>query len=545
MSIHGNQYILPLFNTSSNIPPIKENDELALAFFLLTKNWKPSEKIISFSKLLWPFLSIQGVLSTHIMLDGLQVLSKEGKLTNPPRQPLVGHVLRNIENLSKIEQLNKVIEILTYKDKGAKEIGEGEESEFQHLVIKGLVEPNFLKTLSVLLNLIEYKPIAEYMPLETSFSTEKALDMAENYRNMINYMKGNALRWNSLIDLIGKEIEKWLIDLNVQLKDITTRYSSQITKTSQIIDSSQIQDQMALEKDKIDRWKVSEKKKVIENIAVLFKTSERVLEEIIKKNKMFTQEEMLKGRIFDELTPSFENHFKYLIEEGNKFVDTVTSLTEKYVELKEKASEVEIEAENNLKSFKESLEVKLKDRDKHLSEFEQEKQQLISAIEEERHTIESLYNEIKNIIKIKNGNCLQESKDLIIWSLNDSQSDLFSRPIQWIYMPMYSLFLEDQETGEEKMKLLFPGIVSNNPTEIYKELSDELIQLKERIDEKFEEDIALRSNFEFSAENKNLLQDKNFNKNVQQGVTILRNINIIDDDMEQLIRNNLNRIITT
>ncbi|MFX0010257.1 MAG: hypothetical protein ACFE9R_08085 [Candidatus Hermodarchaeota archaeon] len=215
------------------------------------------------------------------------------------------------------------------------------------------------------------------------------------------------------------------------------------------------------------------------------------------------------------------------------------------MELKEKTSEIEIEAENNLKNFKESLEIKLKDRDKHLSEFEQEKQQLITAIEEERHTIESLYNEIKNIIKIKNGNCLQESKDLITWSLNDSQSDLFSRPIQWVYMPMYSLFLEDQETGEEKMKLLFPGIVSSNPTEIYKELSDELMQLKERIDEKFEEDIALRSNFEFSAENKNLLQDKSFNKRVQQGITILRNINIINNDMEQLLRNNLNRIVNT
>ena len=260
---------------------------------------------------------------------------------------------------------------------------------------------------------------------------------------------------------------------------------------------------------------------------------------------MFTQEEMLKGRIFDELTPSFENHFKYLIEEGNKFVDTVTSLTEKYMELKEKASEVEIEAENNLKSFKESLEVKLKDRDKHLSEFEQEKQQLISTIEEERHTIESLYNEIKNIIKAKNGNCLQESKDLITWSLNDSQSDLFARPIQWIYMPLYSLFLEDQETGEERMKLLFPGIVSNNPTEMYKELSEELIQLKKRIDEKFEEDIALRSNFEFSAQNKNLLQDKNLNKRIQQGIAVLRNINIFNNDMEQLLRNNLNRIVNT
>ena len=38
MSIHGNQYILPLFNTPQNLPQINEFDELALAFYLLTKN---------------------------------------------------------------------------------------------------------------------------------------------------------------------------------------------------------------------------------------------------------------------------------------------------------------------------------------------------------------------------------------------------------------------------------------------------------------------------------------------------------------------------
>lgn len=543
MSIHGNQYILPLFNSEKSIPPVKENDELALAFFLLTKDLKPNEKVLSFAKLLWPFLCIQGVLSTHIILDGLQVFSKKDKLTNPPRQPQIGHILRNIENLSKIEQLNKIIEILTYKDREAEEIGEGEESEFQNLEIGGLVNPNFLKTITKLLSLIEYKPIAEYMPLETTFSTEKALDIAEKYRNMVNYMKGNAIRWDSIIDLIGKEVEKWLIDLNVQFKDISLRFSSQITKTSQTIDSNQIRDQLAVEKDKIDQWKVNEKKKIIENISVLFKTGERVLEEILKKNKMFVQADNLKGRVFEELTNSFENHFKYLIDEGNHFVNTITSLTEKYMEYKQRASQIEIDAENNLISTKKSLEMKLKDRDEHLSQFEREKQELISTIEEERKTIENLFLEIKNIIKTKNGNCIQESKELISWSLNDSQSDLFSRPIQWIYMPLYIMFAEEENSGEENMKIIFPGNISNNPNEIYSELSNDFVQLKNLVYSKIDEDIALRSNFEFSSENKNLLEDQNLNKKIQQGIAILRNVNIITSDIEQQIRNNLSLIL--
>ncbi|MFW9950180.1 MAG: hypothetical protein ACFFKA_08650 [Candidatus Thorarchaeota archaeon] len=544
MSIHGNQYILPLFIGSSNLPSINENDELALAFFLLTKELKPNERVLSFSKLLWPFLCIQGVLSTHIILDGLQVFSKNDKLTNPPRQPLIGHILRNIENISKIEQLNKIIEVLTYKDTEAQEIGESEESEFQSLEIKGLIHPNFLKTLANLLPMIEYKPISEYMPLETGFSTEKALDIAEKYRNIVNYMKGNALRWDNLIDLIGKEIDKWLIELNVQLKDINTRYSSQITKTSQLIDPNQIEEQLALERDKVDQWKVNEKRKVIESISVLFKTAERILEETLKKNKMFTQEETLKGRVFEELTPSFENHFKYLIEEGGKFVDSITSLTEKYMELKERAAQIDIEAERNLQDLSVSLEMKLKDRDKHLDEFEQEKQQLISIIEEERNNIENFYSEIKRIIKTKNGNCIQESRDLIMWSLNDSQSDLFSRPIQWTYMPLYSIFIEDPNSGEEKMKLIFPGNISKNTDELYTEISNDFIQLHDLINRKFDDDIALRSNFEFSSQNKNLLEDKSFSKKIQQGVAILRNLNIISFDIEQQIRNNLNKIVS-
>jgi hypothetical protein len=526
------------------LPPIKDYDELALSFYLLTKNLKQNEKILSFSRLLWPFLCVQGVISTHIILDGLNLFSKKGKLSNPPRQPLIGHLLRNIDNRTKMEQIKKIIEVLQYNDKDAEAIGENEESEFQKLKIDSLTNPEFLQTLVKLLPGIEFKSVAEYMPLDTSFTTEQALEIADTYRNTIDYMKGNALRWDTQIELIGKEVDKWLIDINVQLKDISSRFSSQISKTSQTIDSSQIKEKIALESDKIDQWKVNGKRNVIENISVLFKTAERTLEEIIKKNKAFTHTDILKGRVFNDVITPFENHFKYLIEEGNNFVQSVTSLTEKYMMLKEKALEIDIEAKKKLEDLSSSLDLKLQDRDKNLSAFEEEKDIKISEIKTLQESIEGLYSQIKNIIKTKNGNCLQEAKDLISWSLVDNESELFSRPIVWIFMPLYVMFIENEETLEEKMVAVYPGFITDDPDNRYQEISGSMLNLKEAVNERIEEDMALRSNFEFSSENRNLLDDQSFAKKIQQGISILRRTTVLSEQMENELRNKLGLIFT-
>ncbi|MFX0047610.1 MAG: hypothetical protein ACFE8G_05500 [Candidatus Hermodarchaeota archaeon] len=544
MSIHGNQYILPLFTTSESIPPINESDELALAFYLLTKTLDSNEKVVSFSRLLWPFLCVQGVISTHIILDGLNVFSKKGKLSNPPRQPLIGHLLRNIENRTQIEELNKIIEVLNYFDNEAESLGESEESEFQKLKIESLVNPEFLQTLMKLLPFTEYKPVADYMPLETNFTTEQALEIADKYRNLIDYMKGNALRWNTQIELISKEVDKWLIEINVQLKDVNSRFSSQISKASQSIDSAQIKEKIALESDKIDQWKVSEKRRVIENILVLFKTAERQLEDILKTNRNFTHTEILKGKVFYDLTNSFENHFKYLIDEGNKFVSSITSLTQKYMELKERAFEIDVEAEKKLEEFKSSLDMKLQDRDKNLSVYEEEKQKKISEIRALQNQIEELYSQIKSIVQNKNGNCLQEAQNLISWSLADNQSELFSRPIIWIYMPLYVMFVENEQIMDEKMVSVFPGFVTNDPNNMYKEISEAMLNLKQTLTERIEEDMALRSNFEFSCENRNLLEDSSFQKKIQQGIAILRRSAIINEEIEEEIRRKLDVILS-
>lgn len=539
MSIHGSQYLLTLFNAPSNIPPINENDELTLAFYLLTKDKKPDEKITSFSRLLWPFLCIQGVISTHIILDGLMLFSRKGKLSNPPRQPMIGHLIRNVENRTKIEQLSKIYEVLAYKDLDAEEIGEGEESEFQKLNIESLIHPGFLQTLAKLLPFIDYQPIIDYMPLDSALSTDLALNIAEKYRNMIDYMKGNALRWENQIALIGKEVDKWLIELNVQFKDIESRYSSQITKTEKIIDNSQVREQLALEGDKIEQWKGDEKKKLIESISVLFKTIEYQLEGSIKKNKMFTQSDTLKSRVFEDLINTFDNHFKYLENEGHKYLETVATLREKYTEIKERGPLIDEQAKKRMADLTTRLDSEMKARDVHLSEFEMEKQQKISEINTFKEQIEDLYSQIKTIIKTKQSNCLQEARDLISWSLNDNQAEIFSRPIQWIYMPLYAMFIEDNETMEENLRIVFPGNVSQDPNNIYNEISEELKMLKNQIYEKIEDDMAFRSNFEFSCENKNILEDINLNKKIQQGISILRKKNMINDEIERQIRNNL------
>ncbi|MFX1364268.1 MAG: hypothetical protein ACFFCE_03770 [Promethearchaeota archaeon] len=543
MTVHGNQYLLPLFIRKDSRPLlIQGNDEITLAFYLLTKELGKDKKILSFSRLLWPILSIQGVISTHIMLDGLNIFSKKDRYTNPPRQPLIGHILRNIDSRSNIELLQTIINILTYKDKEAEEIGEGEESEFHTLKIDGLINPVFLNSLLKIIPLIEYKPIGEYTVLDTSISTEIALTISEEYRQIINTMKGNALRWKTQIELISKDVNKWLIDLNVQLKDIDSRYSSQITKASISIDTSQVDEQTKIERDRIDQWVVNEKKKIIESITTLFKTFERHLEEIVKKNKFYTSGDSLKSRVFKDIIPHFENQFNYLEEETKRFLDSLDSLHHKFIEMKEQGTKIDIEAKKKLKQIQDSLHLQLNDRNKQLAEFETEKEGKISVLNNAKSQIENLIANIKNIIQSKHNACLQEAQKLIEWSLKDNQSDLFSRPIQWIYMPIYSMFIEDEDNMEEYMNIIFPGFITDNPELIYENISDAFVSLKNIVNERIETDMATRSNFEFSCEHKNLIKDLNFKKRIQLGISKLKEKLLLNDDIERIIRENLNYI---
>ncbi len=540
-TIHGPQYLLPLFlEKGKKESPFKDNEEITLAFYLLTKNFTPSTKLISFSRLLWPLLSIQGVIGRHIFLDGLYILKKEGKFTNPPRQPLIGHLLRNIDNRTQLEQLNKIIEVLTYEDTEAEEIGKGEESEYRALTIGGLVHPEFLNALSDVLNLIEYQPINEYMPLDTTMSIEKALDLAEKYRNTIGDMKGNAQRWEMQIDLIQKEIDKMMIDITVNIKDTMIRYDSQVKKITSALNNEQMQDQIEREIDKIDLWKMNEKKNLIENFTLSFKNTELLLEEIIKKNKFFSNSEVLKTKPVEDLISNVNNHIDYLKSDAQTFEQSINSIEEKFQDFKNRLDEIEKESNEKINSFKEQLDMELQAKSKQVMGLKNEKVDLMNSLNSLKQQIEDLTKNVNQIIFQKKSDCLKEAEDLKSWSIDDEQSELFSRPIQWIYMPLYVLFYEDEEMLEEKMDLVFPGFINSDSSSIYENFSEEFATLKQEVLKKIEEDMILRSNFEFSCENKNYLKDSNLPKKIQQGLSNLRYF--INNDQENKIREKISSI---
>ena len=248
----------------------------------------------------------------------------------------------------------------------------------------------------------------------------------------------------------------------------------------------------------------------------------------------------LKSRVFEDIIPHFQNHFNYLKSEGHKFLESIEGLNQRFIELKEKAVQIDEDVNIKIKQFKESLNFKLKDRNKLLTEFQSEKQEKISVLRILKEKIDSLYKKIKEIIENKQTICLKEAQELIKWSLDDNQSELFSRPIQWIYMPIYTMFVEKIDTMDEYMNIVFPGYITNNPDQIYEFISDAVLNLKNVLSEKIEDNMAIRSNFEFSSEDKNLMKDTSLKKRIQLGLSKLKEKSIINENIENKIRENLN-----
>ena len=283
------------------------------------------------------------------------------------------------------------------------------------------------------------------------------------------------------------------------------------------------------------------KKKLIENISVLFKTAERNLQDIVKRNRYFANEETLKTKVFDDLLPSFEDNFSYLKKEGNRFLESIETLYQKYNEFKTESTKIDAQAKSRLEEFEKNINIKLKNRDKQLSEYGVEKKEKIEELREFQIQIEDLVENINQIIQNKVKNCLLDAEELIGWSIKDNDAELFSKPIQWIYMPLYVMFTEDKDLMEEGMNVVLPGYISDRAP-YYEDLTESFAELRTILNEKIEDDIKIRSNFEFSCERKNLIMDPNIKKQIQMGMRNLRNLSLLNDAMEAKIITNLNSI---
>jgi len=548
MSFHGQQNIFPMFYLKEYASkPISLNEELSLSFYLLTHDLKENEKIKSFARLLVPMVFIQGLISTHIVLEGLSIASFNNKITNPPRQAVVGHILRNIENRTQVELLEKIIAVITYKDEDAKQLSsikeEEEEAEFKKVNIKSLLNPGLLEGLKKILPKLKYVPIRDYTVLDSSLITELALNLAEYYRNTIKLLKGNAMRWQNLIKLIDKEIDKWLLDLKVKKKDIKGLYDSEIGKMSKIIDSSIVNERIKEEKDKIDLWLQIQKKKLIEAISQQFMTVDRKTLELGGKNKFFTNYDALKAFRLEEVISKCRNHIGGMNENIRSLSDLVRNISAQVDDYVKRSEEINQKATQRLEDLKQNLGEQLSKKDEMISKYQMEKEFESGELKNLKNNIKKKSQEIKDIISKKSEDCLREAEILENWNIKDSEAGNLSMPVIWVFFPLYMSLIEGE--FEEKIKILLPGFINRNAlnTESLKEeLDPSYSTYFQNLMMKIEEDMKVRSNFEFSGEKNNLLEDPNIKKQIQNGISSLQSSAIISDVLAKEMEEKLNFI---
>jgi hypothetical protein len=105
------------------------------------------------------------------------------------------------------------------------------------------------------------------------------------------------------------------------------------------------------------------------------------------------------------------------------------------------------------------------------------------------------------------------------------------------------MFIENEDDMEEYMNIVFPGYITNNPDDIYEFISDDVLNLKKVLSEIIEDNMAIRSNFEFSSESKNLLKDTSLKKRIQLGLSKLKEKSLVNMKIENKIRENLNLLL--
>jgi SMC interacting uncharacterized protein involved in chromosome segregation len=215
------------------------------------------------------------------------------------------------------------------------------------------------------------------------------------------------------------------------------------------------------------------------------------------------------------------------------------NLYKQFEAIKAQSYEIDTEAETKLKKIEEDLHIQLSNRDLQLSEFKKEKEEKINLLKSWQDDINDIINKIKEIIQNKVDNCLNEAEDLTGWSIIDTQDELFAKPIQWVYMPIYAMIVEDENLMEEKINVIFPGYIGTIDS-LYENISSSFSELKTTLIERFENDMKTRSNFEFTIENKNIIKDPNFDKKIQMGISILRNKGLVNDQIEAELREKLN-----
>ncbi|MBD3354095.1 MAG: hypothetical protein GF364_21615 [Candidatus Lokiarchaeota archaeon] len=543
MSIHGIQKFLP-FILNSKGKPIGEPADYLVGLIDCLNQKRAGERLVTFSRLAWPLIMIQGSVSSHIIVDDVGISGLDIKITNAPRQATIGHVLRNLDSNSYIEMLNRIKSLILYTEDGKsyelEDVTDEETEEYKNITIKGLMNPNIISAVEKLVPYLKETPISKYALLESVHSVELGLKYAQEYKKSMILIKGIKTRWESLKDLIQEPFNEWMNELHAKIKDEELRYKSIISKEEKNIDKEYVQQALKRERDKIDQNSLQEKKSVLEKIGGSFLSFDNILEELRSSNKQFLNTDSFRTVNIDRAVKLTKQHISFIKDNISKIQNTVIPNLEDSLERhKETLVEIDKNAEQQYKTREVELKTQLAQRDTRIQTISEASEGYIDDLKDAEKTLNNQLDEIIKIINQKIKDCNKDLDDLSKWGLSNEKTEI-AQGVLRVFMPIYIGLFEDEEE-DERLVFSLPCIIENSLD--ITQITDGFSNFKAKVEEIVEDDMKIRSNFEFTMDKLNLLENKEVIKLVTEGIELLNSEGINTDIIDQKYIDELKKII--
>ncbi|MHA1612588.1 MAG: hypothetical protein ACTSYU_11090, partial [Promethearchaeota archaeon] len=489
------EYRLP-FALSETKTEFTLEEAIAANFITILKRMDlESEKIIKMSEILWPVMFIQSEPSYKLMIDNVGVSYFRKKITNAPRTAQVGHVLRNSE-LNFIERLNKAKNIAKYEiDEKNQEKKDFSDDEFIEKNIKGLFNPGFLEGVTKMIQHSKPVNISDFNLLESQYNFEEALNSAQEWVKLLDFIRGTIHRWNSLKDLIREPLEKWKLDLRVDIKDVNLFYKKKI-KNAGDIDEIQIKNELNHAKDNVDNWILQEQKSIIDRIGKSFVKIDIIFDDVRQKNKPLLQLDSLRTKkVGDVVIDAYKNiaYIRSALKKSDEELERISSIIN---EIRQQLEKTTLSGEEKIDLLNLELVNRRKDQEQEILTLSKEKEEKLDGIQKILDNFLALEDQIFKIIDNKIKSCQEDEKLIKQWQIDDEITRI-RNPTSKFYIPIGIALIEDEDM-DERLEIVFPSIYGS---ELKREFfSSEFDKIETQITEILDDDMKLRSNFEFTCE---------------------------------------------
>ena len=521
MSLHGIQKFLP-YIIGMNGERIELPADYAVGLKNCLDRKKKDESLVNFSRLAWPFILIQGNSSSHIVFDDVGICNLDEKIINPPRQATIGHILRNIDNKTYEDMLEMIKSVILYSDEGKKiksDNGKEEEvEEFKIVKVDGLIKPELIDGVAKLIPQLKNSPISEYALLESVHSVESALNLSQNYKDFGNLILGNKVRWNTLKELIQGPFDSWLTELKVKIKDAELIYKSTITKEESSITADSVTDTLDAKKDSTDQWAMQEKKNILAKIGGSFVGIDQILDELRKENTFFLNTDSFKLLKIEDAINTSRKHLDVINEACENIKERAEKIRLNIDNSLAQIKQIENESDKRIRNKTVELRTKLAQRNTRIQSVSEASESYITDLKDAEQFLHDKLLEIHEIIDNKMSSCEKDMINFQKWGLSDEISKI-NLPVLRIFMPLYIALFEDEEE-DERIVISLPTISNKNLD--LEHVNEGFKKFSEKIETIIEDDMKIRSNFEFTMDRLNLLKNDTTEKKIRDGFDVLK-----------------------